>query len=106
MSDAAVTPESLREALRPLQDPELRLGLVDLGLIYDFVLEREGREVTVRMTLTSPGCPFGPLLMSAVHEIVARQPGVEKVEVQLVWDPPWNPALMASDEAKDRLGIW
>lgn len=101
-----ITADQLREVLKPIQDPELRLGLVDLGLIYDFEFDRGGRDVTVKMTLTSPGCPFGPLLLSAVHETVAAVEGVENVHVELVWEPPWNPAIMASDEAKDRLGIW
>jgi metal-sulfur cluster biosynthetic enzyme len=58
------------------------------------------------MTLTSPGCPFGPMILSTVHEVVALIPGVENVQVELVWEPPWNPAAMASDEVKDILGIW
>lgn len=105
MNDA-VTREQVFEALKPVQDPELRLGVVDLGLVYDAEIGQDGRDVTVKMTLTSPGCPFGPMILSTVHEVVALIPGVENVQVELVWEPPWNPAAMASDEVKDILGIW
>jgi len=106
MNDTAVTRDRVFEALQPIQDPELRLGVVDLGLVYDAEIGAEGKDVTVKMTLTSPGCPFGPMILSTVHEVVALIPGVENVKVELVWEPPWNPALMASDEVKDVLGIW
>ncbi len=102
----ALTAEQVFDAIRPVQDPEIRLGIVDLGLVYDVELANEGKDVTVKMTLTSPMCPVGPLLMSAVHENVALLPGVENVNVELVWDPPWDPRIMASDEAKDMLGLW
>ncbi len=106
MNETAVTRDRVFEALQPVQDPELRLGVVDLGLVYDAEIGAEGKDVTVKMTLTSPGCPFGPMILSTVHEVVALIPGVENVKVELVWEPPWNPALMASDEVKDVLGIW
>lgn len=101
-----VTREQVFEALKPIQDPELRLGVVDLGLVYDAEIADGGKDVTIKMTLTSPGCPFGPMILSTVHEVVALVPGVENVKVELVWEPPWNPAVMASDEVKDILGIW
>jgi metal-sulfur cluster biosynthetic enzyme len=102
----AVTVESVFEAIRPVQDPELHLGIVDLGLVYDVVLADSGENVTVKMTLTSPMCPVGPMLLSAVHESVARLPGVNNVNVELVWEPPWDPSVMATEEVKDVLGIW
>ena len=68
--------------------------------------QRHGKKVTVRMTLTGPGCPVGPQILAAVHGTVAKQPGVETPDVQLVWDPQWNPVVHASEEAKDALGIW
>lgn len=94
------------EALREVQDPELRLGIVDLGLIYGADVTDEGRSVEVQMTLTSPGCPYGPMLLSDVKRVIDNLPGVEKSEVKMVWDPPWDPRTMASDEIKDKLGIW
>jgi metal-sulfur cluster biosynthetic enzyme len=103
---AKLTTEEVFDAIRPVTDPEIRIGIVDLGLIYDVELANEGRDVTVKMTLTSPMCPVGPMIMTAVHENVALLPGVGNVSVELVWDPPWDPRIMASDEAKDQLGIW
>ncbi len=102
----ALTVAQVYDAIRPVQDPEIRLGIVDLGLVYDVVLADGGESVTVKMTLTTPMCPVGPMLLSAVHEAVARLPGVKNVNVDLVWEPPWDQAVMASDEVKDVLGIW
>ena len=102
----ALTMASVMDAIRPVQDPEMRLGIVDLGLVYDVVVAESGEDVTVKMTLTSPMCPVGPMIMEAVHESVARMPGVKSVNVELVWDPPWDPRVMATDEVKDHLGIW
>ena len=100
------TPDSVKEALRPVFDPELHLSIVDLGLIYGVDVSPDGKRVGVRMTLTGPGCPIGPELMAAVDHTARTIPGVEEVEVALVWDPPWDPVKMASDVAKEALGIW
>ena len=94
------------QALHPIQDPEIFLSIVDLGLIYGVDVEDGGKKVTVRMTLTGPGCPVGPQILAAVHGTVAKQKGIEEPDVQLVWDPPWNPAVHANDDAKDALGLW
>jgi metal-sulfur cluster biosynthetic enzyme len=99
-------PEQVLEALRPIQDPEIFLSIVDLGLIYGVDVAAEGAKVVVRMTLTGPGCPVGPQILAAVHNTISRIPGVKEPDVQLVWDPPWNPVIHASDDAKDALGIW
>jgi metal-sulfur cluster biosynthetic enzyme len=113
MSDDAVrsgaeplTEERVVDAIRPVRDPEVGFSIVDLGLIYEVVLEREGKDVQVKMTLTSPMCPVGPQILAATHAAVESLDEVESVDVQLVWDPPWDPAVMASEEVKDRLGIW
>lgn len=99
------TPEGVMEALREVYDPELAINIVDLGLIYG--VEVEGKSVRVRMTLTSPGCPIGPMLQAAAQGAVTRAfPEVEDVRVDLVWRPPWDPRTMASEEARDMLGIW
>ena len=102
----SVTPEFILKALLPIVDPEIHLSIVDLGLIYGVDVSEDGTKVTVRMTLTGPGCPVGPQILAAVHTTVAKQPGVKEPDVQLVWDPPWNPTVHASDTAKDALGIW
>jgi metal-sulfur cluster biosynthetic enzyme len=93
------------EALKPVQDPEIRIGVVDLGLVYDIDVTDEG-EVTIKMTLTTPACPYGEILLAQVHRAAEELEGVTKVQVVLVWDPPWNPEEMCSDLAKDQLGIW
>lgn len=102
----AVAPgcEAVWEALREIQDPELHLGIVDLGLIYGVESPEKGT-VNVRMTLTTPACPVGPLLQAQVHSAVLKLPGILEARVQLVWDPPWDPRTMASDEIKMELGL-
>src|SRR5512138_432162 len=93
------------EALRPIHDPEIRIGIVDLGLVYDVDVNEDGA-VKVKMTLTTPACPYGEMLIAMVHRELEELPGVTKVEVILVWHPPWDPKEMCSDLAKDQLGIW
>jgi metal-sulfur cluster biosynthetic enzyme len=99
-----LTPTAVFEQIRPVKDPELRMGIVDLGLVYDARIE--GGRVTVVMTLTSPGCPFAPEIEFRVKEAVAAMEGVEEAAVEFTFNPPWNPAEMASDDVKDELGIW
>lgn len=101
-----LTPQHVLDALKPIKDPEIFLSIVDLGLVYGVDVSEDRTKVTVRMTLTGPGCPVGPQILAAVHNTVARIPGVKEPDVQLVWDPPWNPVIHASDDAKDALGIW
>ena len=100
-----LTKETILEALKPIKDPEIHIGIVDLGLIYD-VSVKENNDVDVKMTLTSPACPIGPELVSAVELTVKQLEGAGEVDVEVVWDPPYDPQTMASDYAKDELGIW
>lgn len=102
---ALPTKLQILEVLKPIQDPEIRIGVVDLGLIYDVDISDEG-VVKVKMTLTTPACPYGEMLLAMVHREVEQMDEVTKVEVVLVWDPPWDPKEMCSDYAKDILGIW
>ena len=90
------------EALAKVYDPELHYGIVDLGLVYG--VDVAGGAVTVRMTFTSPACPYGPWLAHQVREAVKKVPGVVREDLQLVWDPPWGPALM-SEDARLELGF-
>ena len=90
------------EALREVEDPELGMDIVELGLFYS--AEVEGPKVKVQYTLTSMGCPVGPMLEQQITETVADMPGVENVESELTWDPPWSPEKM-SDDAKFILGF-
>jgi len=102
---ALPTKEEVFEALKPVQDPEIRIGIVDLGLIYDVDISEIGK-VTVKMTLTTPACPYGEMLVAMVHRAAEDLDEVTEVEVVLVWEPTWDPVEMASDVAKDLLGIW
>ena len=85
---------ALREKLREVIDPELGCNLVDLGLIYR--VELDGAKVRVAMTLTTPGCPMHESLAYGVQSALLSLAGVEEVEVQVVWDPPWNPDMMSA----------
>ena len=100
-----ITPEQIKEKLVNVKDPEIGLGVVDLGLIYDIDIKEDGM-VRILMTLTTPVCPYGPELVDAVKLTVMQMEGVKRAEVEVVWEPPWNPEEMASDYAKDVLGIW
>jgi metal-sulfur cluster biosynthetic enzyme len=96
------TREDVFEALRAVEDPELGMDIVELGLLYD--VEVEGPKVKVIHTLTSMGCPVGPMIQENVDQIVRSMPDVEDVDVELTWDPPWSPEKM-SDDAKFILGF-
>jgi metal-sulfur cluster biosynthetic enzyme len=82
--------DQVRTALRRVKDPELNLNIVDLGLIYE-VEVTEGRNVHVEMTLTSPGCPSGPEIMSEAQRVIESLEGVGSVDIELVWSPYWTP---------------
>ena len=99
------TPEEVVETLKSVYDPEIGINIVDLGLVYGVSKSEEG-EVSVAMTLTSPACPLGPVIIDQVQYAVGRLPGVENVNVDFVWSPPWDPRVHASEEAKAELGIW
>jgi metal-sulfur cluster biosynthetic enzyme len=101
------TVEQVREALSDVKDPELNLGILDLGLVYDIVAEGEnGENVTVTMTLTSPMCPVGPMFKQSVEDRVLAIPGVKTASAEITFTPPWDPRTMASDDIKAMLGIW
>jgi metal-sulfur cluster biosynthetic enzyme len=101
------TIEEVRDVLRDVQDPELHMGIVDLGLVYGIDVAGEKNEnVTVTMTLTSPMCPVGPMFKESVKTAVSEMYGVESTEVQITFEPPWDPREMASDDVKVQLGIW
>jgi metal-sulfur cluster biosynthetic enzyme len=96
------TKEQVVDALRAVEDPELGMDIVELGLLYD--VEVEGPKVKVIHTLTSMGCPVGPMIQENIDEIARAMPDVQDVEVELTWDPPWSPEKM-SDDAKFILGF-
>ena len=94
--------EEVVEALRGVEDPELGMDIVELGLLYD--AEVHGPRVKVLYSLTSMGCPAGPLIAQDIDRTALEVPGVEEVELELTFDPPWTPDKM-SDDAKFILGF-
>lgn len=96
------TENEVREALRTVIDPEVGINIVDLGLVYDIAVE-PGR-ITVALTMTTPACPLGDLITGQARDaILMEAPEVDEVDIRLVWDPPWDPAMM-SDAARKQLG--
>ena len=85
-----LTEEGVRSALRRVKDPELNLNIVDLGLIYTIEVSND-RDVHVEMTLTSPGCPSGPEIMSEAQRVIESLDGAGAVDIELVWTPYWTP---------------
>jgi metal-sulfur cluster biosynthetic enzyme len=100
MNATDVTKERVLAALREVIDPEMGMDIVSLGLIYTVQIQRA--RVFIGMTLTMRGCPLHDSIVGAVRLVLLNLDGVEDVEVELVWDPPWTPALMVSD-AQERL---
>ena len=96
------TSDEVVEALRQVEDPELGMDIVELGLLGDVAVE--GSKVKVSYTLTSMGCPAGPMIEEDIDRVVRDVPGVEEVETELTFDPPWTPERM-SDDAKFILGF-
>lgn len=94
---------TVRAALSTVEDPELGLDIVSLGLVYE-IANDEGR-VRVVHTLTSMGCPLGPVIERDIGDALAGLDGIDSVEVELVFDPPWSPERM-SDDAKFLLGVY
>jgi metal-sulfur cluster biosynthetic enzyme len=99
-----LTEELVREKLVDVYDPELRMSIVELGLIYD--VDVSDGKVKVTYTLTSMACPLGPVIDGQIQNILTDLPGVKEVETEMTFDPPWDPRTMASDDVKMQLGIW
>jgi metal-sulfur cluster biosynthetic enzyme len=118
------TKDKVLDALRLVNDPELMLSIVDLGLIYDVIITdaqtngskgteaKDAREpsekkynIQVKMTLTSPACPYGPMLIEWTKYATEKVEGVKSCEIKIVWDPPWDPKKMATEEVKLQLGL-
>jgi probable FeS assembly SUF system protein SufT len=94
------------DALKTCYDPEIPVNIVDLGLVYDMRLtpDASGSRVDVKMTLTAPGCGMGTSIAADARLKLLDLPGVADADVQIVWDPPWNPQMI-SPEGKERLGM-
>jgi metal-sulfur cluster biosynthetic enzyme len=102
MSVLPLTEKTILEALRQVVDPEIDCNIVDLGLIYGVSIE--GGTVTVQMTLTTPGCPMHESIALGVKSALLNLEGVDDADVQIVWDPPWNPSMM-SQYGRARVGL-
>jgi metal-sulfur cluster biosynthetic enzyme len=98
-----VTKEAILEALKAVLDPELGINIVDLGLVYD--VEIADGHVHVAYTLTTMGCPIGPLIEAQMHQLLDPLPGVDSFDAEMVLRPPWSPEMM-SEEAKEALGYF
>jgi metal-sulfur cluster biosynthetic enzyme len=100
----AFNKDLILEMLKDVYDPEMGINIVDLGLVYDANIS-ESNDVEVVMTLTSMGCPLGPVIMDEVQRALGGLLGIGKISVKIVWSPPWTPDRMTED-ARDELGIW
>ncbi len=98
-----VTKQILLDALNQVEDPELMMGIVDIGLVYEVDVDAENK-VRCTYSLTSMGCPAGPHIASEIDRALREVPGVAEVEAELVWSPPWTPDRM-SEDAKFALGF-
>jgi metal-sulfur cluster biosynthetic enzyme len=104
VSGGPVTEEHVLDALRHVVDPELGINIVDLGLVYEVDVSPEGA-VHVEYTLTTMGCPIGPLIEHQMQSFLSGVPGVREVEAEMVLRPPWTPEMM-TEEAKAALGYF
>lgn len=98
-----LTQETVLEALSEVYDPEIPIDIVNLGLIYG--VDIEGSNVHIRMTMTAPGCPASTQIAGESKIVVEDIPGVESVNIEIVWDPPWDPSKM-SEEAQQSMGMF
>src|SRR5437899_4867269 len=94
---------TVRDALRQVKDPELDMNVMDLGLVYD--VEVDGGDVRVKMTLTSPGCPAGPMITSDAYRVIRALEGVTDVDVEIVWEPYWTPERL-DPKVRALMGLW
>ena len=98
---------SVRESLFDVEDPEMKISVIDLGLIYDLKSEDQGEgkyRVEVKMTLTAPGCGMGPVIADDAQQKILTAPGVADATVEIVWDPPWHQSMI-TPEGRKGLGL-
>ncbi len=105
LGDGQISEAQVWEALETIYDPEIPVNLVSLGLIYAVKIDQQQKRVDIDMTLTAPGCGMGQVLVSDIQYRVAQVPNVDKVEVELVFDPPWDRSMM-SEEAQLETGMF
>ncbi len=102
MAEETITRQSVIDTMKNVYDPEIPVNVVDLGLVYG--VEVDEGDVHVLMTLTAPGCGMGPMIAQQAEWAISELEGVEDVEVEMTFDPPWSPELITED-GKKLLGI-
>ncbi len=100
--------QAVLDNLQIVEDPELEISVVELGLVYDVRFEQRdgGTHAEIDLTLTSPGCPVAPEIMAAVHRAALSTDGVDSVHVNLVWTPRWDPRKHATEDALMDMGLF
>ena len=103
-----VDKQDVMNHLDEVEDPELELSIVELGLVYDvrFESKDDGTHAEIDLTLTSPGCPAAPEIMAAAHRAALLTSGLDSVHINLVWSPRWDPKIHATEDARMDMGIW
>ena len=103
-----VEKQDVMNHLDEVEDPELELSIVELGLVYDvrFESKDDGTHAEIDLTLTSPGCPAAPEIMAAAHRAALLTDGLDSVHINLVWSPGWDPKIHATEDARMDMGIW
>jgi len=99
------TEQEIRNVLMAVEDPELHINIIDLGLIYKVNCDETQGQVNVDMTLTTPACPYGPQILAQTHSVLQRLPNVKEVKINTVWTPKWDPRTHASESAQMMMGI-
>jgi len=99
------TEEEIIRALTAVEDPELHLSIIDLGLVYKIDRNEAEGKISVDMTLTTPACPYGPQLLTQAHGVLKILPQVKEVKINTVWSPHWDPRIHASEAAQMMLGL-
>lgn len=90
MSKNVINKEKILDLLKYVIDPELMISIIDLGLVYDVRIDESAKKIEIDMTLSTPGCPVGDVIIDDVEQIVKREYNDFEVIVNLVWDPPWS----------------
>ncbi len=98
-----VTKEEILDAMKSVSDPEIGMDIVNLGLVYDIQIDND--RVYIKMTMTAPTCPVTPWILSEAQKEVENIKGVEAADIELVWEPQWNPDMM-SDYAREQLNMY
>jgi len=103
-----VEESDITDSLGDVEDPEMKISVTELGLIYAIRIEERDERIhaEIDMTLTSPGCPVAPEIMAAVHRSALATEGVDSVHVNLTFSPPWDPRIHASEDARFDLGVF